>query len=226
MGTSWDQVNQMVIVDYGMGNLGSVVNAFGRLGIACKVSREPHDLVAASGIVLPGVGAFPAAMQNLRARGLTDTLHDLVIERRKPFLGICLGLQLIATDSTEQGLTKGLGWIDGHVTRIAPAAQERVPHVGWNEIRTRDGATLFARLQDEAHFYFDHSYHLQCSDQWVTASCDYGGRWVAAIQKGNIHAVQFHPEKSQRNGLRVLRNFARYVAEGEVEKCSRRASLA
>jgi imidazole glycerol-phosphate synthase subunit HisH len=203
-------VSAIAIVDYGMGNLGSVANAFARLGVPCQTTADPAVLRAARAIVLPGVGAFRAAMQNLRSRGLDRALDEEVRGRGKPFLGICLGLQLIAQDSTEHGFERGLGWIEGHVERIAPAAHP-VPHVGWNELRTVAPSPLFERVAQDAHFFFDHSYHLRCPPELVTAQCDYGGRWVAAVQKDNIHAVQFHPEKSQRNGLRLLRNFARWL---------------
>jgi glutamine amidotransferase len=201
----------IAIVDYGMGNLGSVANAFARLGVLCETTADPARLREARAIVLPGVGAFRAAMQNLRSRGLDRALDEEVRGRGKPFLGICLGLQLIAQDSTEHGFEQGLGWIEGHVERIAPAAPHPVPHVGWNELRALAASPLFERVEPGAHFFFDHSYHLRCAPEIVTAECDYGGRWVAAVQKGHIHAVQFHPEKSQRNGLRLLRNFTRWL---------------
>jgi len=197
----------IVIVDYGMGNIGSVANALERLGAACVVSDTPESLRQARGIVLPGVGAFPMAMENIRVRGLDKVLSEEVLAHRKPFLGICLGMQLIAKDSLELGYSLGLGWIDGHVLKIEPVGSYPVPHVGWNEVIHRPTASLFSRIQDGAHFFFDHSYHLTCASELVTATCEYGGTWVAGIQKENILAVQFHPEKSQRNGLRVLRNF-------------------
>jgi imidazole glycerol-phosphate synthase subunit HisH len=204
-------MSSIAIVDYGMGNLGSVANAFARLGVACETTADPAKLRGARAIVLPGVGAFKAAMQNLRSRGLDKALDEEVRGRGKPFLGICLGLQLIAQDSTEHGFERGLGWIEGHVERMAPADAQPVPHVGWNELQPAAASPLFERVAPGSHFFFDHSYHLRCPDELVTARCDYGGRWVAAVQKGHIHAVQFHPEKSQRNGLRLLRNFTRWL---------------
>lgn len=203
-------MSTIAIVDYGMGNLGSVANAFARLGVPCETTADPARLRAARAIVLPGVGAFRAAMQNLRSRGLDQALDDEVRGRGKPFLGICLGLQLIAEDSTEHGFERGLGWIPGHVERLAPV-QQPVPHVGWNELRPVAASPLFDKVGGGAHFFFDHSYHLRCPAELVTARCDYGGDWVAAVQKDHIHAVQFHPEKSQRNGLRLLRNFTRWL---------------
>jgi glutamine amidotransferase len=208
---SADHNGAVVIVDYGMGNIGSVVNAFDMLGERCTVSNEPAALRGARGIVLPGVGAFAAAMANIRALGLDEAMTARVIGDRIPFLGICLGLQLIAKDSVEHGFTTGLGWIDGHVTRMEPADGLPVPHVGWNDVECRGTSRLFARVADTAHFYFDHTYSLDTPDD-VVATCRYGGSYVAAIERDNIFAVQFHPEKSQRNGLRVLRNFLTIAA--------------
>jgi glutamine amidotransferase len=203
---------ELAIVDYGMGNIGSVVNAFRRLGSNCVVTADPTELRRARSIVLPGVGAFKSAMDNLRDRGLVEALAERVVGERIPFLGICLGLQLLAKDSTEQGFSNGLGWIDAHVERIVPRPAKPVPHVGWNEVELMTRSPLFERLPAGAHFYFDHSYHLRCTESCVTAICGYGGSWVAAVAKDNIHAVQFHPEKSQRTGLRLLRNFLNYAA--------------
>jgi glutamine amidotransferase len=201
----------LVIVDYGMGNIGSVVNAFGDLGAACTVSRDPTVIGDASGIVLPGVGAFAAAMANIRQLRLDAALTDAVIDRRTPFLGICLGLQLIARDSVEHGFSEGLGWLDGHVVKMTPAADLPVPHVGWNGVERTTGHGMFHRIDEAANFYFDHTYCLETSEEAIVATCEYGGRWVAAVQRDNIFAVQFHPEKSQRNGLRLLRNFLNVV---------------
>jgi len=202
----------VVIVDYGMGNIGSVVNAFDRLGERCVVSREPAALRRARGIILPGVGAFAAAMANIRALRLDEAMTARVIGDRIPFLGICLGLQLIARDSVEHRFTTGLGWIDGHVVRMEPAGGLPVPHVGWNDVESRRTSRLFARVADTAHFYFDHTYALETPSDDVVATCRYGGSYVAAVERDNIFAVQFHPEKSQRNGLRVLRNFLTIAA--------------
>jgi len=203
-------MSRVVIVNYGMGNIGSVANAFERLGARCLVSDDPQVLCLARGIVLPGVGAFHAAVENIRSRGLDDALSEQVLHRKKPFLGICLGMQLVAKDSVELGYALGLGWIDGHVLRLEPKPTRPVPHVGWNEVRHHSDL-LFERVQEGAHFFFDHSYTLQCGPELITATCDYGGEWVASIRKDNILAVQFHPEKSQRNGLRLLRNFLNFI---------------
>ena len=207
-----DPNRAVVVVDYGMGNIGSVVNAFDMLGERCIVSKDPDVLRTARGIVLPGVGAFAAAMANIRSLGLDEAMTTRVIGDRIPFLGICLGLQLIAQDSVEHGFTTGLGWIDGHVMRMEPADGLPVPHVGWNDVECRGTSRLFARVAGTAHFYFDHTYSLDTTDDDVVATCRYGGSYVAAIERDNIFAVQFHPEKSQRNGLRVLRNFLTIAA--------------
>jgi glutamine amidotransferase len=201
----------VLIVDYGMGNIGSVCNALDLLGGRYLVSNRKEDLASADGIILPGVGAFGAAMANLNNLGLVEPLTERVVAQGTPFLGICLGMQLIAQDSVENGFDRGMGWIDGHVLAMEPPDGLRVPHVGWNGVRARGASPLFSRLDDDAHFYFDHSFHLQCDDQWVAASCDYGTTYVAAVQRANILAVQFHPEKSQRNGLKLLRNFLNVV---------------
>lgn len=198
----------VTVIDYGMGNIGSVTGAFARLGATTTVASSPEELAQARALVLPGVGAFPAAMENIRSRGLEQALRNATLDRRVPFLGICLGLQLIAEDSDEGGHTRGLAWIPGHVRALKPANALPVPHVGWNEVAVGE-SELFDRVGDAAHFYFDHSYALQSDDQLSIATCDYGGKCVAAVQAANIYAVQFHPEKSQRNGLRVLRNFLR-----------------
>lgn len=202
----------LVIVNYGMGNIGSVVNAFKALGETCVVSQTPADLASASRIVLPGVGAFHAAMDNLRAQGYDDAMTEQVVHRKKPFLGICLGMQLLAQDSQELGYSTGLGWVEGHVVKLEPEGGQPVPHVGWNDLQLRRDTPLFDSLGTQANFFFDHSFHLQCAPELVTATCAYGGECVAAIQHENILAVQFHPEKSQRNGLRMLRNFLNLAA--------------
>lgn len=201
----------ILIVDYGMGNIGSVCNALDFLGGRYIVSNQKEDLAQTDAVILPGVGAFGAAMQNLRQLDLVDELTEQVVHLGKPFLGICLGMQLLAKDSVEQGYTTGLGWIDGHVFDMEPSGGLRVPHVGWNAVRVRQECPLFRRIDEDAHFYFDHSFHLECGEEWIAAACDYGDTYVAAVQKENILAVQFHPEKSQRNGLKLLRNFLNVV---------------
>ncbi|MEI7803836.1 MAG: imidazole glycerol phosphate synthase subunit HisH [Hyphomicrobiales bacterium] len=205
-----------VIVDYGMGNLGSVSNAFARLGVAAVISSDPNIVCAAPAIVLPGVGAFGEAMRRLRAGGLADALNTAVCKRGIPFLGICLGMHLVAERSEEGGDEPGLGWIAGRVVRITEAPGRFVPHVGWNDVHASEGEALFRNIVPGAHYYFDHSYDMDCSPDLVIARVEYAGRSVvAAIRHGNILAAQFHPEKSQNNGLRLFRNFL--VISGETQ---------
>jgi imidazole glycerol-phosphate synthase subunit HisH len=197
----------VTIIDYGMGNIASVRNAFAALGVPAIVSSARADLAAAGAIVLPGVGAFGEAMANLTALDLPGPLAEQVLERGKPFLGICLGMQLIARESYEQGHHRGLGWIDGAVVPVPSGAGLRVPHVGWSELVFTVGDPAFARITDESCFYFDHSYMLRTDPGLVVATAEYGGPITAVIRRNNIFATQFHPEKSQRSGLKLLRNF-------------------
>mgnify|MGYP001340457481 CR=1 FL=1 len=204
---------RVALVDYGMGNIGSVQGALSRLGASCFVSSKREELARADGFILPGVGAFGAAMANLQRHDLPAFLREHVVEGGKPFLGICLGMQLLADDSTEMGFHRGLGWIPGHVVEL-PQAGLRVPHVGWSPLRLPRPDRMWDRLDEHAHFFFDHSFHFVCDASSVAAWCDYGQPVVAAVQRGHIFATQFHPEKSQRSGLKLLRNFLRRVEEG------------
>jgi glutamine amidotransferase len=200
------------IIDYGMGNLLSVRKAFEYLGEDVRVIDDPKGLSDASHVVLPGVGAFPDAMAALNRRGWADTLQREVVEGGKPFLGICLGMQLLAEFGEENFHCPGLGWIRGSVKRfMLDQRQFKVPHVGWNEIKPIAGVPLFKGVGLGSTFYFVHSYHLICADEAdIAAYCDYGYPFAAAIRRGNIFATQFHPEKSQDNGIKVLENFLAY----------------
>lgn len=200
----------LTLIDYGAGNIGSVGNALASLGVAFRVAGTPADLDRATGIILPGVGAFAAAMDRLNALGMVGPLTEAVVRRKTPFLGICLGMQLLAKESTEQGLHKGLGWIDGHVREIPAAPGIRVPHVGWNTTHTMR-PDMFVNIADGAHFYYDHGFAMECAPELVAAECAYGRRITGAVQAGHIWGTQFHPEKSQRNGLVLLRNFSNAV---------------
>ena len=201
---------KIMIIDYGMGNVGSVAHALDHLGGNYFVSSNSDDLTKADAYILPGVGAFSAAMENLRKLNLTDELCRQVVDKKKAFFGICLGMQLLAKDSTEQGFAKGLGWINGHVLLMEPKGALCVPHVGWNNTRFKQDHRFFCRVDQGTHFYFDHSYHLQCDKDLVVATCQYGNEYVAAIHQDNIFATQFHPEKSQISGLKILRNYLNY----------------
>lgn len=201
-----------VIIDYGMGNLFSVENALKHLGAEVKISNTEEDIQTADKIILPGVGAFPDGMKNLKNLGIIEILEEAVFENKKPILGICLGMQLLATEGEEDSPTMGLGWIAGRVRRFDIDENHfRLPHVGWNDIVPRKDTFLF-RGVERPTFYFVHSYHLVPEDNSVVAAtCAYGEDFVTAVQKDNIIGVQFHPEKSQRSGLRVLKNFIDYT---------------
>ena len=206
---------RIAVVDYGMGNLRSVLNALEAQGASAFVAREPGDLDSADAVILPGVGAFADGMRQLRERGWIPALEDVVRRDGTPFLGICLGMQLLAARGTEHGDHEGLGWLDGVVTRL-PATEPgiRVPHIGWNDVEVTGGA-LYDGFTQAPDFYFVHAYRFEpADDSVVTGWCTHGVRFAASVAQGNIHAVQFHPEKSQQAGMAVLRNFLQTVREG------------
>ena len=200
---------RVAIVDYGMCNLDSVRRAFEEVGARPYVTDEPAGLDAADRIVLPGVGAFPDAMHNLRARGLDDALAKHVLDGGAPFLGVCLGMQLMAAIGDELEPTAGLGWLDARCIRfVAVDGDVRIPHVGWNEVTATADSALFDGIPARADFYFVHSFHVRCaSDDDVLATTPYCGGFTSAVRHGQAFGVQFHPEKSQQWGLRLLRNF-------------------
>lgn len=196
----------IAIVDYGAGNLESVVRAFGKLGEEARITRGVDDLRAADRIVLPGVGFFDKAMHILREGGLAEVLHTRATVERVPVLGICLGFQMFCRHS-EEGNAEGLGWLDAKVRRL-PEAGQKIPHIGWNEPAWRAGHPWGAGLKPGACFYFAHSYFVDSNEPEATvATCGYGAEFAAAVQRGNLFGVQFHPEKSHENGLCLLRNF-------------------
>ena len=204
----------IVIVDYGVGNIHSVWNSITALGYRkLKISAAQNDIATADALILPGVGAFEACANNLRERHLDAILHEAVLMQKKPILGICVGMQLMATVSEENGEHLGLDWIPGRVVRLALRADFAVPHVGWNDIHCQQQDALFPRTTESPNFYFDHSYHYQCDARYITAQCDYGQPVTAAIARENIHGVQFHPEKSQTNGLKMFRGFFNAIAQ-------------
>lgn len=197
------------IVDYGMGNLRSVAGAIEKVGHEAIIAHEASALAATDKLVLPGVGAFGDAMRNLRQLGLDTALDEMVRQGGKPLLGICLGSQLVARDSDEFGRHEGFGWLPAYVRRIEPRrTDERVPHVGWDDLtRTRD-SVLYEQVPEGALFYYVHSHCLHAEDRTIVAGeCDYAGGFAAVLQQDNIYATQFHPEKSQQAGLRLLGNF-------------------
>ncbi len=197
------------IIDYGMGNLVSVAGAVEFLGHTPVITHDRAELNRVHYLILPGVGAFPDAMRNLRERGLVEVLEALVRRRGTPLLGICLGAQLLARESEEFGRHSGLGWLAASVSRLRSADTAiRVPHVGWNGIVKRRDGTLLCGIPDDALFYYVHSYCIgEAPDEVVLGECEYGIRFAAALECGNVFATQFHPEKSQQHGLAVLRNF-------------------
>ncbi len=204
----------IVIVDYGVGNTHSVWNAISALGYRkLKISAAEKEIHAADALILPGVGAFEACANNLRERHLDAILGEAVLVRRKPILGICVGMQLMASVSEENGVHAGLDWIPGRVVRLEPPSGYPVPHVGWNDVRVQRESPLFSRTPAAPNFYFDHSYHYLCDPGDVAARCDYGIEVTAAIARDNIFGVQFHPEKSQTNGLKLFRGFFNSVTQ-------------
>lgn len=201
----------IAIVDYGMGNLRSVEKGIAKAGFAAVVTREPEVVTGAAGVILPGVGAFADAMANLKSTGLLDALHR-VLSQGKPFLGICLGMQLLFEVSEEWGETPGLGYFKGRVRRLPGGV--KVPHMGWNEVEFAGPSPLFAGIPDRTHFYFVHSYYVDPAEkEIVLAETAYGVRFAAAVGRGKVFGVQFHPEKSSTWGLKILGNFGRLVAE-------------
>ena len=211
-----------VVIDYDMGNLKSMSNALKALGVAHQVSGDPAVVSAASAIILPGVGAFGDGMRALARRELIAVLERKVLGDGVPYLGVCLGMQFLATRSFEHGEHEGLAWIAGSVQRIAPANRDlKVPHMGWNELSIVDaGSPLMRDIEDRTAVYFLHGYHFAPEARdCVVATTDHGGELVAAVQRGHIFGVQFHPEKSQGAGLAILRNFADY-AQGHVKKAA------
>lgn len=197
------------IVDHGTGNLLSVFNAFEMAGADVKLCLCPDELADVERIVLPGVGAFSDCMENLHKKNFVPALEHAVFEKKLPIMGICLGMQVMADRGFEGGEHLGLGWIPGKVVRMTPDnPQLRVPHIGWNDVQYGNNSPLFSGLRKSPDFYFVHSYHYICESKVdVDATCEYGGVVTVALRKNNIFATQFHPEKSQDPGLRVIENF-------------------
>lgn len=209
----------IAVIDYGMGNVGSVLNMLRKLGVPARLTCDHSDVRHAAGLVLPGVGAFDEGMRNLAARDLRGPLEEAVLARRVPILGICLGMQLL-TKGSEEGNLSGLGWIDAHTRRFRFEAGEqlRIPHMGWNYLspRRQDGDGLAGRLLEgtapNARFYFVHSFHALCHrPEDVIGTTTYGYEFAAAIGRDNIAGTQFHPEKSLRHGLELMRSYANCV---------------
>jgi glutamine amidotransferase len=198
----------IVIIDYQMGNLRSVQKGFEKVGHQAEISDDPQRIAMAEKVVLPGVGAFEDAMTALRERNLIEPIRQ-VVEADKPFLGICLGLQLLFDVGYEDGRHAGLGILPGEVVRFEPQENLKVPHMGWNRLHFRQESPIFAGLEEGVHMYFVHSYYVVPRDESVIAAeASYPTPFCAAIRRERLFATQFHPEKSQSDGLRILRNFA------------------
>lgn len=205
-------MKQIGIIDYGMGNIQCVANALEFLGYTPLISSDSLILKDCNAYILPGVGAFSEAMNNLIALDLVSFLTSEVMNNKKPILGICLGMQLMMQSSEEMGHHEGLGWIEGSVIPIPPSLSIKVPHVGWNTVKIQNNALLFDNLGENPHFYFDHSFHVVCDSSYISAYCMVEDmKLTASLQFNHIFATQFHPEKSQTKGLKLLRNYLNFV---------------
>ena len=204
----------IAILDYDAGNIKSVEKALHYLGKETVVSRDPQILLNADKVILPGVGSFGQAMDNLHTYGLVPVIHEIV-EKKTPFLGICLGLQLLFESSEETPGVAGLGILKGKIVKIPPAQGLKIPHMGWNSLDIRAGAKLFKGIKNDPYVYFVHSYYLKADDEAiVAASTEYTTHIHASVERDNVFACQFHPEKSSRYGLKILENFAKLEKEG------------
>lgn len=198
----------IAIIDYDAGNLKSVEKAFDYLGQEAVISRDRDEILAADKVVLPGVGSFGDAMDKIRKYNLENTIYD-VVDKKTPFLGICLGLQLLFKNSDETPGATGLGILDGDILRIPDAPGLKIPHIGWNSLELTNNGRLYKDIANQSYVYFVHSYYLKARDESIVkASTEYGTHIHASVEKDNVFACQFHPEKSSEVGLTILRNFA------------------
>ncbi len=203
-----------VIIDYGSGNLHSAKKAFVKAMSevhaqgSVLVSNNPKDLDTATHIILPGVGAFADCMSGLKAvSGMIEKLEEQVLKNKKPFLGICVGMQMLAEKGFEDGEHKGLGWLKGSVRKIPAKQSLRIPQMGWNNLKMNKKSKLLNGINENSDVYFVHSYHMETGVENIAATTEYGSDITAAVEKENIYGVQFHPEKSQKNGLKLISNF-------------------
>ena len=199
----------IVVVDYGLGNIGAIVNILDYLGYSAVVSHDTNEIRNASHIILPGVGSFDRGMQGLKKLNLVRPLTEAVLDRKIPLLGVCLGMQLLG-ESSEEGEEAGLGWISARSKRIPQLAQSKlkIPHIGWTDVKRKNDSLLLQSGVDERRFYFVHSYYMDCSNsQDIAATCHYGSEFCCAVSRENIHGVQFHPEKSHRYGMELFHRF-------------------
>jgi len=204
----------IVVIDYGMGNLGSIQNMLKKIGAKGIISSDISDIQKADKLILPGVGAFDNGMENLEKRGLIPVLNEKVLIHKTPILGICLGMQLLSKKS-EEGHLPGLGWIEAETIKFKFNENQtrlKIPHMGWNTIKIKKDNPLFTNMYEETRFYFVHSYHVFCHNkQDVLAETHYGFDFVSSLQKDNIFGVQFHPEKSHKFGQQLLKNFVENI---------------
>ena len=200
----------IIVVDYGLGNLESVIRSLARVKVDAKASSSIVDIERAEKLILPGVGHFSSGMQYLRDRGLIDVLNYMVLSKGIPVLGICLGMQLFANYS-EEGNASGLGWVNAEVRRLRPVNNDhrwKIPHMGWNSINKKNESCLISQVKTDDKYYFVHSYQMICKNNSdVIATTNYKDEFVSVVQKGNIYGTQFHPEKSHEAGLLILKNF-------------------
>ena len=204
------------IIDYGLGNIRAIKNIYYKLNVPCSIINNIDDLLKSDKLILPGVGAFDWAMECLNRSGMRKPLDELVLKKSVPVLGICVGMQIMA-NSSEEGKSEGLGWINAKVTRFDLSRFEniQIPHMGWNSIMAENNHPLISNINHHKGFYFLHSFYFECDDQLhEIAYSNHGHNFSAAVSKNNIMGVQFHPEKSHTNGIRVFKNFA------ELEACS------
>ena len=203
------------IIDYDAGNIASVSKALAYLGEEAVVSRDPEVLLKADKVILPGVGSFGQAMENLHRYGLVPVIQDM-IKSNTPFLGICLGLQLLFESSEETPGVEGLGILKGKILKIPPAEGLKIPHMGWNSLHLQNDGRLFRGIPEDTYVYFVHSYYLKAEElEIVKATTEYSTTIHASVEKGNVFACQFHPEKSSKYGLKILENFAGLEKEGK-----------
>jgi glutamine amidotransferase len=202
----------ITIIDYGVGNINAFYNIYKNLGISVKVAKSSKDLTGASKLILPGVGHFDYAMSKFKDSGMIDNVTEMVLNNNIPILGICVGMQMLA-QSSEEGVLPGLGWIDGEVKKIDSSLLKqttRLPHMGWNDINVRKQTPLFTGLENSSKFYFLHSYYFNChNNQDIISSSFYGEDFTSSVNYLNIFGVQFHPEKSHNNGIKLLENFSK-----------------
>ena len=206
-------INMIVIIDYNMGNIGSIANMIKKAGGVATLSSDPNQIEQAEKLILPGVGAFDVGMQNLAELGFIEILRKKAIEKRTPILGICLGMQLL-TERSEEGVLPGLGLVNASTVRFRFDSNSnlRIPHMGWNSVTVRKESQLFHDMYPDPVFYFVHSYYVVChSAEDVLSTTNYGYDFVSSLQKGNILGTQFHPEKSHKYGLKLIKNFVELV---------------